>query len=120
MGYNFFGGLGLVEKAVYFLKQLKNSKKAKHSLVDACIAHCSKPVRFNNSQQKVLQFLFKDFLLFSGRVGSRDNICIIEHDLIDRNQTCMYLAKSHLSTAYMLRDRQPPITFLLNHWGPMP
>ena len=72
------------------------------------------------TQQKVLPFLFKDFLLFSGRVESRDNICIIEHDLIDRNHTCMYLAKSHLSTAYVLRDRPPPITFLLNHWGPMP
>ena len=40
MGYNWFGGLGLVEKAVYFLKQEKNSKKAKHSFVDACITHC--------------------------------------------------------------------------------
>ena len=74
----------------------------------------------NNSQQKVLPFLFKDFLLFSGRVESRENICIIEHHLIDRNHTCMYLAKSHLSTAYVLRDRPPPITFLLNRWGPMP
>ena len=27
----------------------------------------------------------------------------------------MYLAKSHLSTVYVLRDRPPPITFLLNH-----
>ena len=44
-------------------------------------------------------FLFKDFLLFSGRVESRDNICIIENHLIDRNQTCIYLAKSHLFTA---------------------
>ena len=56
----------------------------------------------------MLPFLFKDFLLFSGRVESRDNICIIEHHLIDRNHTCMYLAKSHLSTAYVLRDRPPP------------
>ena len=60
----------------------------------------------------MLPFLFKDFLLFSGRVESRDNICIIEHHLIDRNHTCMYLAKFHLSTAYVLRDRPPPITFL--------
>ena len=29
----------------------------------------------------------------------------------------MYLAKFHLSTAYVLRDRPPPITLLLNHWG---
>ena len=65
-------------------------------------------------------FLFKDFLLFSGRVESRNNICIIEYHLIDRNHTCMYLAKSHLSTAYVLRDRPPPITFLLNHWGAVP
>ena len=99
MGYNCFGGLGLVEKAVYFLKQLKNSKKATHSFVDACIAHCLKPVRFNNSQQKGLPFLFKDFLLFSGRVESRENICIIENHLIDRNHTFMYLAKSHLFAA---------------------
>ena len=120
MGYDCFGGLGLVEKAVYFLKQYKIQKRAKQSLVDACITHCPKLVRFNNSQQKVLPFLFKDFLLFSGRVESRDNICVIEHDLIDRNHACMYLAKSHLSTAYVLRDRPPPITFLLNHWGPMP
>ena len=88
------GVLGLVEK-----KKIQNSKKAKHSFVDACITHCPKPVRFNNSQQKVLPFLFKDFLLFSGRVESRDNICIIENHLIDRNHTCMYLAKSHLFTA---------------------
>ena len=107
-------------KSGLFSKTVKNSKKAKHSLVDACITHCPKPDRFNNSQQKVLPFLFKDFLLFSGRVESRDNICIIEHHLIDRNHTCMYLAKSHLSTAYVLRDRPPPITFLQNHWGPMP
>ena len=99
MGYNSFGGLGLVEKVIYFRKKVKNSKKAKHSFVDACITHCPKPVRFNNSQQKVLPFLFKDFLLFSGRVESRDNICIIENHLIDRNHTCMYLAKSHLFTA---------------------
>ena len=120
MGYNCFGGLGLVEKSRLFSKTVKNSKTAKHSLVDAFITHCPKPVQFNNSQQKVLPFLFKDFLLFSGRVESRDNICIIEHHLIDRNHTCMYLAKFHLSTAYVLRDGPPPITFLLNHWGPMP
>ena len=108
MGNNCFGGVGLVKKAVYFLKQLKNSKKAKHSLVDACFTHCPEPVPFNSSEQKVLPFLFKDFLLFSGRVESRDNICIIEHHLLDRNHTCMYLAKSHLSTAYVLRDRPPP------------
>ena len=58
MGYNCFGGLGLVEKAVYFLKQLK-IQEAKHSFLDACITHCPKPVRFNyNAQQKVLPFLF--------------------------------------------------------------
>ena len=113
-------GTGSGRKSGLFSKTVKNSKKAKHSLVDACITHCPKPDRFNNSQQKVLPFLFKDFLLFSGRVESRDNICIIEHHLIDRNHTCMYLAKSHLSTAYVLRDRPPPITFLQNHWGPMP
>jgi len=28
--------------------------------------------------KKVLQFLFKNFLLFSGRVESRDNICMIK------------------------------------------
>ena len=60
MGYNCFGGLGLVEKAVYFL----NSKKFKKR-----------------------------------RVESRDNICVIENHLIDRNHSCMYLAKSHLFTA---------------------
>ena len=43
--------------------------------------------------------VFKDFLLFSGRVESRDNICIIENLQIDRNHTCMYLPKSHLSSA---------------------
>ena len=32
----------------------------------------------------------------------------------------MYLANSHLSRAYVLRDRAPPITFSLNHLGPMP
>ena len=37
-----------------FSKTVKNSKKAKHSSVDACITHCPKPARFNNSQQKVL------------------------------------------------------------------
>ena len=58
--------------------------------------HCPKPVRFNNSQQKVLPFLFKDFLFFSDRVVSRDNICIIEKHQIDRSHTCMYLAKSHV------------------------
>ena len=42
---------------------------------------------------------------------SRDNICIIEHHLIDRNHTCMYLAKFHLSNAYVLRDRPPPSLF---------
>ena len=63
------------------------------------ITHYPKPVRFNNSQQKVLPFLFKDFLLFSGRVESRDNICLIEKHQIDRNHTCMYLAKSHFSNA---------------------
>ena len=68
MGYNCFGGLGLVEKVIYFRKKVKNSKKAQHSFVDACITHCPKPVRFNNSQQKVLPFLFKEFLLFSGGV----------------------------------------------------
>ena len=78
---------------------IKPFNKAKHSFVDACITHCPKPVRFNNSQQKVLPFLFKDFLLFSGRVESHDDIYIIENHLIERNHTCMYLAKSHLSTA---------------------
>ena len=47
----------------------------------------------------ILQFFFKDFLYFSGRVESRDNICIIEKHQIDRNHTCIYLAKSHLSSA---------------------
>ena len=59
MGYNYFGGLGIVEKAV---KTVTNSEKAKHSFVDALLTHCSKPVRFDNSQQKVLPFLFEDFL----------------------------------------------------------
>ena len=68
-------------------------------------------ISLEQKQQKVLPFLFKDFLLFSGRVESRDNICIIENHLIDRNHTCMYLAKSHLFTAEVLRDRPPPITF---------
>ena len=36
----------------------------------------------------MLPFLFKDFLLFSDRVESRDNICIIEKHQIDRNHTC--------------------------------
>ena len=49
--------------------------------------------------KKVLPFFFKNVLLFSGRVESRDNICIIENHLIDRNHTCIYLAKSHLFTA---------------------
>ena len=66
---------------------------AKHSFVDACITHCPKVVRSNNLQQ----ILFKDFLLFFGRVESRDNICIIEKHQIDRNHSCMCLAKSHLS-----------------------
>ena len=70
--------------------------------------------------KKCCHFCLKTFLLLSGYVESRDNIYIIEHDLIDRNHTCMYLARSHLSTAYVLRDRPPPITFLLNHWEPMP
>ena len=65
----------------------------------------------------MLPFLVKDFLLFSGRVESRDNICIIEHHLIDRNHTCMYLAKSHLSTAYVLRDRPPPHHFFTESLG---
>ena len=74
-----------------FSKTVKNSKKAKHSFVHASITHCPKPVRFNNSQQKVLP-------LFSDRVESRDNICIIEKHQ-NRKHTCMYLAKSHLSRA---------------------
>ena len=49
--------------------------------------------------KKVLPFFFKNVLLFSGRVETRDNICIIENHLIDRNHTYMYLAKSHLFTA---------------------
>ena len=56
----------------------------------------------------MLSFLFKDFLLFPGGVESRDNICIIENHLIDRNTTCIYQAKSHLFTAKVLRDRPPP------------
>ena len=92
-------GTGSSLKNRIFPKNVKNSKKAKHSFVDTSITLCPKPVRFNNSQQKVLPFSFKDFLLFSGRVESRDNICIIENHLIDRNHTCMYLAKSHLSNA---------------------
>ena len=56
----------------------------------------------------MLPFLFKDFLLFPGGVESRDNICIIENHLIDRNTTCIYQAKSHLFTAKVLRDRPPP------------
>ena len=32
----------------------------------------------------------------------------------------MYLAKSHLSRAYVLRDKAPPITFSLYHLAPMP
>ena len=36
----------------------------------------------------MLPFLFKDFLLFSYRLESRDNICIIsEKHQIDRNHT---------------------------------
>ena len=65
----------------------------------------------------MLPFLFKDFLLFSGRVESRDNICIIEHHLIDRNHTCVYLAKSHLSTTYVLRDRPPLHHFFTESLG---
>ena len=49
--------------------------------------------------KKVLPFFFKIVLLFSGRVETRDNICIVENHLIDRNHTCMYLAKSHSFTA---------------------
>ena len=64
-----------------------------------------------HSQQKVLPFLFKDFLLFSGRVESRDNMCITENHLINRNHTCMYLAKSHIFTAKVLRDKPPPSLF---------
>ena len=71
-------GTGSSWKNRLFFKTVNNSKKAKHSFVDACITRYPKPVRFNNSQQKVLSFLFKDFLLFSGRVESRDNLCIIE------------------------------------------
>ena len=37
-------------------------EKAKHSFIGSCIKHYLKPVRFNNSQQKVLPFLLKDFL----------------------------------------------------------
>ena len=51
------------------------------------------------TQQKVLPFMLKEFLLFSDTVESRDNICIIEKHQIDRNHTCMYLVKSHLSSA---------------------
>ena len=105
-------GTGSGWKNRLFSKTVKNSKKAKHSFVDACITHCPKPVRFNNSQQKVLP-------LFSDRVESRDNICIIEKHR-NRKHTCMYLAKSHLSRAYVLRDRAPPITFSLYHLAPMP
>ena len=80
-----------------FSKIVTNSKKAKHSFVDACFTHCPKPGRLNNSQQKVLPFLFKDFLLVSGRVQSRDKIYIIEKHLTDENYPCMYLGKSHFS-----------------------
>ena len=68
-------------------------EKAKHSFVGACITHFPKPVRFNNSQQKVLPILLQDFLLFSDSMESRDNICIIG------KHQCMYLAKFHLSSA---------------------
>ena len=68
-------------------------EKAKHSFIGSCIKHYHKPVRFNNSQQKVLPFLLKDFLLFSNSMESRDNICIIG------KHQCMYLAKFHLSSA---------------------
>ena len=74
-------GTGSSRENRLFSKTLENSLKAKHSFVDACIKHCPKPVLFNNSQQKVLQFLFKNFLLFSGRVESRGNICIIEKQI---------------------------------------
>ena len=90
MGNNCLGELGLVEKTVYFLTNIAtNLKKAKHSFVDTCITHCPKPVRFKNSQQKVLPFLFEDFLLFSDRVESRDKIYIIEIHQVERNHQCM-------------------------------
>ena len=58
-----------VWKNRWFSKTVKNSKKAKHSFVDAFITHCPKPLRFNNSQQKVLPFCFKTFYCFSNSVG---------------------------------------------------
>ena len=110
-------GTGSSWKNRLFSKTVKNSKKAKHSFVDASITYYPKPIRFNNSQQKVLPFLFKDFLLFSDRVESRDNICMIEkkkQKTIDRNHTGMYLAKSHLSSAYKWSEiDHPPSLF---HW----
>ena len=47
-----------------FSKTKKNSKKAKHSFVDAYITHCPKLIRFNNSQQTMLPFLLKTFYCF--------------------------------------------------------
>ena len=56
--------MGLVEKTVYFLKTVKNSKKAKHSFVGACITHYHKPVRFNNSTKSVAIFVERLFIVF--------------------------------------------------------
>ena len=41
--------------------------------------------RFDDSQHKVLLFLFKDFLLLSGRVESRDKMCILENHQLNTN-----------------------------------
>ena len=90
----FWGGLNALIRSrdLHLLKKIV-LQMAKHSFVGACITHYPKPVRFNNSQQKVLPFLLKDFLLFCDSMESRDNICIIE------KYQCMYLAKFHLSSA---------------------
>ena len=47
-GIKLLWGTGSSWKNHLFSKTITNSKKAKHSFVDAYITHCPKPVRFNN------------------------------------------------------------------------
>ena len=56
--------MGIVEKNHLFNKTVKNSKKAKHSFVGACITHYPKPVRFNNTTKSVAIFVERFFIVF--------------------------------------------------------
>ena len=52
--------------------------------------------------------MFKDFLLFSGRVESRDNICITENYLIDKRNKTKRKHNNYPSKKEELRETSNP------------